>query len=221
MTAISAAIVELKAHCEHTWEVIRSLERFARVVEEAHEKAATAVQVSTAFVDFPEPATRPTRRVKGKGKAAKKAAPVKAAAATPAKTNGTPAHAGSGAQTATYAGGAAIIGRLGVAGDPLSPTDLIRLTKLPRWRVMKTLLLMHASGQLAKVGARRSAKYALPTKPRSGAAAGTQAAPPVGPPSANGRQASSGGFEVAWNGTKERNGEAPPILSAAGRERKA
>jgi len=208
MTAIGAAIIELKAHCEHTWEIIRALERFAAVVEDAHEKAASAAPVTTALVACPEPATRTARPAKPQP-AAKKVA----AKPAPAKPNGKPAATGA------YPVGAAIISALGAHRGPMSPKALVTATKLPRWRVMRTLLDMHASGQLAKVGTRRGATYALHNKPRSGAAAGTQAAPPVGPPSANGRQASPGGFDIAWSGTKERNGEAPSILPP--RERKS
>lgn len=215
MTAIAAAIVELKAHCEHTWEVIRALEQFAHVVEEAHGKAAGAVQKTSATVSFPAPARRQARPAKAT-RAARKA-PTQAA---PAKPNGTPAPTGHVTKAAGNTG-LAIIRALGTAREPLSPKALVRLTKLPRWRVMKTLLDMHAAGQLAKVGKHRGAKYALPSKPRPGAVAGTQAAPPVGPPSANGRQASPEGFETVWSGTAERNGQAPAILSAAGRERRS
>ena len=70
--------------------------------------------------------------------------------------------------------------------------------------------------RITKTGKTTAVRYALATAttPRPGAVAGTQAAPPVGPPSANGTPQ----FETVWNGTKERNGEAPSILPP--RERK-
>jgi len=194
MTATAACRVELEALRERLSAIIRELAHAERLV------AVYDLSVEPpAAPDFaPDP--QPQRRVTARAKAA------------PAKPNGQP-HPRTG--PATYAGGADIISALGAAREPMSPTHLIRVTKLPRWRVMKTLLLMHATGQLVKVGKNRSAKYALPSAPRSGAVAGTRALLPGGPPSASG-----GDFEVAWNGTKERTGQAPPILSAAGRERK-
>jgi hypothetical protein len=55
MTAISAAVVELKAHCAHTWELIRTLERFEQVVEGAHPPSA----VATPGVEYLAPAVAP------------------------------------------------------------------------------------------------------------------------------------------------------------------
>lgn len=103
--------------------------------------------------------------------------------------------------------------------------EVIKRAKLPKGTAYTRLTRLHGSGQVETQTEGRRTLYRLATKraaaspqPRSGAGAGTQAAPPAGPPPTNGRQASSGGFEIAWNGTKERNGEAPSILPP--RERK-
>ena len=103
--------------------------------------------------------------------------------------------------------------------------EITTRTKLPKGTAYTRLTRLSGHGRVETRTEGRRTLYRLATRRtasspplRPGAVAGTQAAPPVGPPSANGRQASSG-FEVAWNGTKERNGEAPTILPP--RERKA
>lgn len=233
MTAIAAAIIELKAHCEHTWEVIRALERFGKVVEDAHEKASGAVDAvcleatlggkplptgTRVNVSTTARAPRGTRRAKAKARKMAAPATPKAPGKThrqgvPSKPNGKPAPKTSSGPSTGFSVGAAIIHALGAASAPMSPLDVIRVTKLPRWRVMRALLDMHASGQIAKIGQHHGAKYALLSAPRPGAAAGTQAAPPAGPSSASGSppKSDTGNFEVAWSGTKERNGTAPTI----------
>lgn len=98
--------------------------------------------------------------------------------------------------------------------------EIATRTKLPKGTAYTRLTRLHGTGEVVTRSEGKRTLYRLAgtsTQLRPRAGAGTQAAPPVGPPSANGRQASSG-FEVAWNGTKERNGEAPSILPP--RERK-
>lgn len=196
MSAIQAAIVELEAHCAHVQGFIVELRLLARVVEDAHPPTVTMGSrrdtATTLVAAVQATPTRATPRAK------------RAPKADPAEVSQT-----------------AILQTLRAYGTPVSLAVLVKALGRSGYQLKPHLDALIRLGGVVKSGQTSSTRYALPTKPRSGAAAGTQAAPPVGPPSANGRQASSGGFEVAWNGTKERNGQAPPILSAAGRERKA
>jgi hypothetical protein len=198
MTAIYAAIVELKAHCEHTWDVIHTLERFAAVVEDAHGApsaipgAAPEPSASTHLVVDPVKRTQPTTP-----KAAKPAAP----------------HS-----TVKGSGTEAIAGVLYAAGHPMTPLAIIQTSRMARYQVFKALKELVRARRVVARGQRRGRTYELATQLRPGAVAGTQAAPPVGPPSANGRRVPPEAFDVAWNGTKERNGDAPSILPP--RERK-
>ena len=221
MTGIVAAIIELKAHCRHASELIASLERFAVVVEDAHAPVPTVPPSATPTPTVTVAAAETTRRTP--------AASVRAT--SPRKANGKlakppakPARPGKvGRAAAAFTAGAEILRILGARAEPLAPKDIIRLTKLPRWKGMKLIIELANAGSLVRIGHHRNATYTLAHHPRSGAAAGTQAAPPAGPSPTNGstpahpRVAASaapapGGFEVAWNGTKERNGDAPSLV---------
>ena len=112
--------------------------------------------------------------------------------------------------------------RQALTGEWQTVESVAHRAKLPKGTAYQRLSRMHGTGEVATRSEGKRTLYRLarvPAQPRPRAVAGTQAAPPVGPPSANGRHASTGDFEVAWNGTKERNGEAPSILPP--RERRA
>jgi hypothetical protein len=197
MTAIGAAIIELKAHCEHTWEIIRALERFAKVVEDAHgaTPAVTPADVHT-MVD----------RLADVG--ALKTALRKPSAKARAKTNGRQQPA-----KVAFTPGAAILSALGSAATPLDGQALRRQSGLKDSRFYYTLNRLMADGAVCRVGTqKRGGLYQLAHQPRPGAVAGTQAAPPVGPSPATGSRKGDGPFETVWTGTKERNGEAPSLL---------
>ena len=167
MTAIDAAIIELKAHAEHTWSLIRALERYGTVVEQAHEPKAAEPPDQ---VKLPEPRRGRTRQA-----------------------------------LEAFEPGAAILSHLGSAPAPMASSELVRLTKLAKPKVKAILKQLIAQQRVRCAGRGRSTRYEL--TPRPGAVAGTQAAPPVGPPPASGpaRPAAAGGrYEVAWNG-RDRN----------------
>jgi hypothetical protein len=97
--------------------------------------------------------------------------------------------------------------------DPLTIREIVQRAKLPLDRVRVALKALVRADGVQALGATSARVYTAIT-PRPGAVAGTQAAPPVGPPPATGTPQ----FETVWNGTKERNGDAPQLLPP--RERK-
>jgi len=192
MSAIQAAIVELEAHCAHVQGVIVELRLLARVVDDAHAPAVTGGPDTKTTTSAPVPTTLTDAMARAK----------RAPKAAPADVSQT-----------------AILQTLRAYGTPVSLTVLIKALGRSGYQLKPHLDALIRLGGVVKSGQTSSTRYALPTKPRSGAGAGTQAAPPVGPPSANGRRAHPETIETVWNGTKERNGEAPSILPP--RERKA
>lgn len=197
MTATSACLVELEALRERLSGIIRELKHAERMIE-VFDVIAPVVPAQVAS-----------------------AAPAKVASKAFAAQPPSPAGPARGKRAEAEEKILALLRR---AGEPLKPIAIIRGTKLPRSRVFGLLPSLMGRHLVLRAGTGRACTSGL-AQPRPGAVAGTQAAPPVGPSSANGstggngRQASSAPFEVAWNGTKDRSGEAPSLLPP--RERRA
>lgn len=192
MTAMSACRIELEALRERISHLIHELK--------------VAERITDAF-DGPEPVIVPGMR-------AERVNPV---VPTPSKGNGKPVVSTTPPEL-TDASQTAILQALRKADEPLSGADLVARTKQSMYCLKPHLDALIRLGGVVKIGKTLSTRYALSPKLRSGPAAGT----PSGPAGGSGpdhRSAAPGGFEVAWNGTKERNGEAPSILPP--RERKA
>jgi hypothetical protein len=94
--------------------------------------------------------------------------------------------------------------------DPMSTPDIVRASRLPVDRARAALKWLVKNLDVRATGATSARRYEA-IRPRQGTAAGTQAAPPVGPSPANGTPTRDQVL-VVWNGTKERNGDAPSIL---------
>ena len=201
MTAIAPCLIELEALRERISTVIATLRSLNRAIEalDALEPTGPSVKVMMSLdgktiTDVSKPLMPPIK------------APARASAtAPPAKQ---------------YPNDAKV--RAALTGQWQTVEDIAKRAKLPKGTAYTRLIRLCGAGEVAT---RREGKRTLyrpadkPAQLRPRAVAGTQAAPPAGPPSANGRQASSAEFEVAWNGTKERNGDAPSILPP--RERRA
>ena len=99
--------------------------------------------------------------------------------------------------------------------DPLSTPQIVQGTRLPVDRVRVALQQLVEAGEILSEGQTSARRYRAPSR-RSGPGAGTPSGSlgGVGP----GRPVNGQEFETVWNGTKERNGEAPSILPP--RERK-
>ena len=204
MTATSACLVELEALRERLTGIIRELKHAERMVDAFDLDAATPTPpvASTTLI------VKPTAR----------------AVARPAPERAIPPRA----QQPNDVKVIAAMDRLGQdQGDGWATVDVIaRAAKLVKGTVYGRLTRLMAAGRIEQrmegkhALYRRRAHHGTSTQLRPGAVAGTPAAPPVGPPSANGSKSAPqcGDFDVAWNGTKERNGEAPSILGP--RERK-
>ena len=198
MTAIAPCLIELEALRERISTVIATLRSLNRAIEvldaverpELSSKVLMTPAVMTVYA--PQPVL-------------KAPAPRASATASPAKQ---------------YPNDAKV--RAALTGQWQTVEDIAKRAKLPKGTAYTRLTRLCGAGEVAT---RREGKRTLyrpadmPAQLRPRAVAGTQAAPPAGPSSANGRQASSAEFEVAWNGTKERNGDAPSILPP--RERRA
>jgi DNA-binding IclR family transcriptional regulator len=202
VTAIDAAIVELEAHREHVCQVIATLRRFARVVEEAH---VTGV----------EPVGAPTVVIDGRALVAAVSRQLPATTTTTAPTSTTNNHTAK-----AYQNDAKVLKAL--SGEWMSIEVVAARAKLPKGTAYTRLSRLSGSGQVATRPEGKRTLYRLAGTPaatplRSGPAAGT----PRGPAGGTGPDHRTAGeaFETVWNGTKERNGEAPSILPP--RERKA
>ncbi len=117
--------------------------------------------------------------------------------------------------TPTDAPKTAILSALRKAGEPLSGPELVAATRQSACQLKPHLDALVRQGGIVKSGQTSSTRYALAPTLRSGPAAGT----PRGPAGGTGPDHRPAEFETVWNGTKERNGEAPSILPP--RERKA
>jgi len=200
MTAIDAAIIELEAHREHIGTFIRELRRLARVIEDAHAQPAAEVQ--------PAPAqTTATTNV----------APGVFVQASPIDSGSV----SSGVQAKGSSHDALVMQALRKAldanRDPVSYAEIGTPSRLTKDEVRQALARLVEAKRVVKTGKTNATRFALaPHPPRPGAVAGTPAATPVGPPPANGSrqrsEAQPSDFDVAWNGSKERSGQAPSIL---------
>jgi hypothetical protein len=104
----------------------------------------------------------------------------------------------------------AIAEALRISGQPLRSIDLCARTALPRETVREGLREL-VTRSVVRASGKTSARVYTMARPRQGTAAGTQAALSVGPSPANGTPTRDA-MTVVWNGTKERNGDAPSIL---------
>ena len=187
MTATSACRIELEALRERLSVLIHELKVAERITDAFDGPASVVVPgVRAERVDPPAP-----EPVNGTG--------TKTVAAT--------------SPGPTDAPRTAILQTLRAYGTPVSLAVLMKGLGKSGYFLKPHLDALIRLGGVVKSGKTSSTRYALSPKLRSGPAAGT----PSGPAGGSGpdhRSAAPGGFEVAWNGTKERNGEAPSILPA-------
>lgn len=201
MTAIAPCLIELEALRERISTVIATLRSLDRAIEvlDAVERPEVSVKalMTPAGLTITDVSKPPAQVLKAP-------TPRASATATPTKQ---------------YPNDAKV--RQALTGQWQTVEDIAKRAKLPKGTAYTRLSRLQSAGEVATRPEGKRMLYRLagtPAQLRPRAVAGTQAAPPAGPSSANGRQA-LGGFEVAWNGTKERNGEAPSILPP--RERRA
>lgn len=203
MTAIVPYLIELEALRERISTVIATLRSLDRAIEVLD--AVERQEVSVKALMTPAGLTI-TDMVKPPAPVLKAPTPRASAIAPPAKQ---------------YPNDAKV--RAALTGQWQTVDDIAKRAKLPKGTAYTRLTRLTGAGEVATRPEGKRMLYrpaGTPAQLRPRAVAGTQAAPPAGPPSANGRQASPDAFDTVWSGTKERNGQAPPILSAAGRERK-
>ena len=106
-----------------------------------------------------------------------------------------------------------ILAHLGQAHGPTCRADIVTGTALTLGRVAQPLTRLVADGLVVATGHTNTSRYALAT----GSGAGTRAGSARG--SGPRRTVDEASVEIAWNGTKERNGEAPTLTPAREQKR--
>jgi len=209
MTAISDAIMELEAQRERIGILITELRRHEHAIESTYlDPAATKPRPRYA------PAGAPSR-VSQAVDALADVSDLKRTMQTAERNVAGFSAADQHALGALNDDARKVLKLVASVQDPISTKEVQQGTRLPIDRVRVALQALVREGNLVATGATSARRYAAKLRP--GSAAGT----PSGPAGGSGpghRRDGQPEFETVWNGTKERNGQAPCILPP--RERK-